>query len=101
MTHVLVPPRERFVRDESRPKRLWDAERLLNEPGQLENRDGLRGTDVDDLGAGFRPGERAHERINGVLDVRERPNLLAVAVDVDDLAAQQRLVEGDHRAAPP
>jgi len=70
---------------------LWDAERLLNEPGQFENRDGRRGAHVNQLAAGLRRMQCAHERLDGVVDIRERPHLLAVAVDVDRLPAATAL----------
>ena len=41
------------------------------------------------------------DAVGGVVHVRERPRLLAVAVDLHRLAVEERLDERDDRAAPP
>ena len=101
MAHVLVAPGQRLVLNEARPQRLRDPQRRLHQPRELEDRDRRVSADVDHLAPRLRRPQRPHECLHRVFDVGERSRLHAVAVDLDQLAAQQRLVERHHRPAPP
>ena len=94
---LVARPVDRFLRDEAD---LAPASRDLDhQPGELEDRGLLGGSDVEDLAVG--PGERAggDDRANRVVDVGEAARLQAVAVDHGRAPAQQRGGEqADHPA---
>ncbi len=98
---VLVVAAHRLERDLAGAQRALDPHRGLDLAGQLDDLDRLVVADVDDLAGALRPGQRAHDAVDGVAHEGERAGLAAVAVQLHLAPVEQVLEEDRQRAAPP
>src|SRR4051812_16800171 len=98
---VLVVAAHRLVADDLRPQRAVEAHRGLDGLREVDDLHRLLVGNVDDLADRLGRAQRADEAVDRVAHVRERADLLAVAVDLHLLAVEEVLEEDGERAAPP
>ncbi len=98
---VLVLAGQLVVGNDLGPQRHRDIERALHGLGEVDDARRVLAADVEHLATCLGRHQRAVEALDGVVDVGERADLRAVAVDLHHAAVEQDLGERRLGAAPP